>query len=384
MSADAPCAASGADVARGPPAQAAGSGAHEARPHWVVRLNWRNRTWSFALAFGVLGTYLGTRHAGGVEWALLALQFLAYPHLAYWRARRSASTLRAEMQNLLLDAVLLGMWVAYWGFPLWIGFMLAIGACLNLMIFRGLPGLRAALLAFAAGSAAMLLFAGPRFHPDTGLLTAFLCMALLSAYLLMFAHAAYGRGVSLRESRERMGEQLEQITSLQGKLREQALRDPLTGLYNRRHFDQVLAQALADCRARGRPLSLAMIDIDHFKQINDRYGHPGGDEMLLALAQALGRHARGSDTTCRFGGEEFLWMMPATSPDEALRLVDAMRAEFAATDVAAGSDTMRARLSCGVAGVPAHGNDAVQLLQATDKALYAAKQQGRDRVVSAG
>ena len=132
----------------------------EAQEHWVVQLNRRNRTAFFALLIPVLGTHLAFIHAGLLEWILLALQFLLYPQLVYWRARRSADPLRAEMQNLLVDDVLLGIWGASWGFALWITFILFIGICLNLMIFQGRRGLSKVILAMLAGVLVVGLVSG--------------------------------------------------------------------------------------------------------------------------------------------------------------------------------------------------------------------------------
>ena len=356
----------------------------EAREHWVVRLNWRNRSAFFALMFPILGTHLAFIQAGLQEWILLALQFLLYPQLVYWRARRSADPLRAEMQNLLVDDVLLGIWAANWGFPLWISFILFVSVCLNLMIFQGRRGLSKVILAMLAGVLVVALIGGLRFRPDTSLLTTGLCMLALALYLFMFANDAYTRGVALRQSRKQLGTRFEEITSLQAQLQEQASRDPLTGLFNRRHLDNLLAQELAECRQTGAELTLVMIDIDRFKAVNDNFGHLAGDKMIRAVAALLLRHAREADLACRFGGEEFLLILPRTPLAVALRRSEALRKEFAAMRVAFEGRDMRTTLSFGIAGFPDHGSEPTPLLQMADKALYAAKLQGRNCIVNAG
>lgn len=356
----------------------------EVPEHWVVQLNRRNRTAFFALLFPVLGTHLVFIQAGLLEWVLLALQFLAYPQLVYWRARRSADPLRAEMQNLLVDDVLLGMWMAGWGFPLWISFILFIGICLNLMIFQGRRGLSKVILTMLAGVLAVALVGGLRFRPDTSLLTTSLCMLALTLYLFMFANDAYTRGLALRQSRKQLGIRVEEITSLQVRLQEQASRDPLTGLFNRRHLDNLLAQELAECRQTGTELTLVMIDIDRFKAVNDNFGHLAGDEILRALADLLLRNAREGDLACRFGGEEFLLMMPRTPVSVALRRSEVLRKEFEAMRVSFEGHDMQTTLSFGIAGFPDHGSEATTLLQMADKALYAAKLRGRNCIVDAG
>ncbi|MFT3755431.1 MAG: diguanylate cyclase [Pseudoxanthomonas sp.] len=353
--------------------------------HWVVRLNWRNRTVAFALLFPALAIHLSELHAKPVTWVLTALQFLVYPQLIYWRARRAADPLRAEMQNLLIDAVLMGAWVAAWGFPLWISFALAVSVCLNLMIFEGMPGAGRAMLSMAVGATLSMIGLGLHFHPDTSLTAALICIITLSLYLLVFAYAGYERGVALRESRQQLNEQLEQITALQAQLRELADRDPLTGLFNRRRFNQDLQDALDNQRRQGGGLALVMIDIDHFKRINDEHGHPAGDRVLKLLADVLTSSVRSSDLICRYGGEEFLLALPDTTPRQAAKLAERLRAQLESMHVNIETCELRVTLSMGIAGFPVDGDTRAMLLQAADNALYAAKQGGRNRVMlSAG
>ena len=316
-------------------------------------------------------------------WVLQVLQFAVYPLLLYQRAVRAPDPLRAELQNLLLDGVLLGAWMAVWGLPLWISFMLAISVCLNVVIYMGMPGLMRGVVALAAGVAAVRLVAGIDFRPDTGLLVSLLCMALLTFYLLLFAQAAYQRGLSLRESRKVLGERLEQITQLQARLQEQALRDPLTGLYNRRHMDQVLDRELAACAASGEPLALVLLDIDHFKQVNDTWGHLAGDDLLRALAAQLREVVDGRAMACRLGGDELMLMLPGTSSAGAMAMAERLRRRFEQVPASTGAGPMAASLSLGIAMFPDHGQSARELLHCADQALYQAKLHGRNRTMLA-
>ncbi|WP_202839557.1 diguanylate cyclase [Luteimonas saliphila] len=350
--------------------------------HWVATLNRRYRSLFFALAFVVLATHLAYLQAGPVMWTLLVLQLLAYPQLAYWRAARAHDSLRAEMQNLLIDGVLLGAWIAVWGMPLWISFVLFVGVCVNVVIFMGMPGLWKGMAAVGSGMAAVALVQGLSFRPHTELHTSLLCIALLTSYLLFFANDAYRRGVSLRESRRQLGEQLAEITKLQTQLQEQAQRDPLTGLHNRRFLDEALERELAACNAAGMPLTLVLIDIDHFKRINDTYGHPAGDEMIRRLADLLRERVRDDGLiACRYGGEEFLLMLPGTALAEAEALAEDLRATFESMRVEVDERSMRTTLSIGVAGFPEHGTRVQKLVLRADHALYAAKLRGRNQVV---
>ena len=365
-------------------AGAAGGGVvAEAGTHWVVRLNGRNRALFFLAMLGVLALHQWQLQVGPTMWVLQVLQFAVYPLLLYQRAVRAPDPLRAELQNLLLDGVLLGAWMAVWGLPLWISFMLAISVCLNVVIYMGMPGLMRGVVALAAGVAAVRLVAGIDFRPDTGLLVSLLCMALLTFYLLLFAQAAYQRGLSLRESRKVLGERLEQITQLQARLQEQALRDPLTGLYNRRHMDQVLDRELAACAASGEPLALVLLDIDHFKQVNDTWGHLAGDDLLRALAAQLREVVDGRAMACRLGGDELMLMLPGTSSAGAMAMAERLRRRFEQVPASTGAGPMAASLSLGIAMFPDNGQSARELLHCADQALYQAKLHGRNRTMLA-
>ncbi len=157
--------------------------------------------------------------------------------------------------------------------------------------------------------------------------------------------------------------------------------DELTGLYNRRALAQALDQELARARRFGNPLSLMLVDVDHFKGINDGHGHAMGDEVLRRLAAALGRRARSIDVLGRWGGEEFIVVMPQTTLDGALVLAEAARRCVAALQIP-GLDR-RLTISCGVASLDDSLDDAAALTAAADQALYEAKRSGRNRVMAA-
>ena len=350
--------------------------------HWVVRLNGRNRALFFLAVLVVLALHQPQMQAGVVMWALLVLQFAVYPALVYWRAVRAPDPLRAELQALLIDGVLLGGWMAVWGLPLWISFMLAIAVCLNVVIYMGLSGLRRGLAALVAGVAGVGLVAGIDFRPDTELVVSVLCIGLLTLYLLFFAQAAYLRGVSLRQSRKALGQQLEQITQLQARLQEQVLRDPLTGLYNRRHADTVLAHELDACRATSEPLVVVLLDIDHFKRINDEYGHTAGDAVLRQLAAILKSASRAEDMVFRYGGEEFSAILTNANLKIALQIGERIRALIEKADFVWEKQHIPVTISIGAAVATGTETDSQELIQAADAALYEAKERGRNRVVA--
>ncbi len=187
---------------------------------------------------------------------------------------------------------------------------------------------------------------------------------------------------ALRESNRRLQEQLQEIERLQAALREQAIRDSLTGLYNRRYLDETLDREVARARREGNPLSLVMMDIDHFKDVNDTYGHQVGDEVLRVLAATLLADIRAEDVACRYGGEEFLILLPNMPLVAALERAESWRAEVAALQIRHGGFQLQFTVSLGVASYPEHGKTPDDLTRGADQALYRAKAEGRNRVVA--
>jgi diguanylate cyclase (GGDEF)-like protein len=170
---------------------------------------------------------------------------------------------------------------------------------------------------------------------------------------------------------------------LRESLRRQSVLDPLTGLFNRRHFDAALKRELARARRKNVPVSLVLVDIDHFKRVNDDYGHAIGDAVLRTIAQQLRLGIREGDIACRYGGEEMVLLLPECSAADASRRAEVIRLALAAiTPNPEGEGPERVTASFGVAAYPMHAQDAEALFWAADKALYRAKQYGRNRVVA--
>ena len=177
-------------------------------------------------------------------------------------------------------------------------------------------------------------------------------------------------------------ERLRTISSLHEQLREQALCDPLTGLYNRRYLDELFGRELARSRRENAPLALALIDLDHFKRLNDEYGHLDGDDVLRSVAQYLLVNLRSSDTVFRIGGEEFLLILPGADAREATKRLEAICQGLAQKPIETRSGLRHVTLSAGLALWPEQGRALDELLQAADAALYEAKRRGRNRVCS--
>lgn len=171
---------------------------------------------------------------------------------------------------------------------------------------------------------------------------------------------------------------------LQEDLRHQSIRDPLTGLYNRRYLEESLSREVARCQRRQLPLVVMMLDLDAFKSFNDRNGHPGGDALLSAVGRLLQSHCRPEDIACRFGGEEFTLILPEADAEIGRQRALAILAATAQMLVTHhGVSLGRITTSIGLSFLPEHGSTATELLEAADKALYKAKSEGRNRVISA-
>jgi diguanylate cyclase (GGDEF)-like protein len=187
--------------------------------------------------------------------------------------------------------------------------------------------------------------------------------------------------VTLREANRSMLQQVKEITALQDQLKEQALRDPVTGLYNRRFLNESLPREIARAEREGIELGVVMMDLDHFKRINDAFGHINGDLALVALGKLMSERTRSSDIACRFGGEEFCLIMPGASLNTVVERAEELRAAFEQVEIETERGSFRVTISLGAAIFPVHGHDRDTLLSRADEALYRAKQAGRNCVM---
>ena len=171
---------------------------------------------------------------------------------------------------------------------------------------------------------------------------------------------------------------------LRDTLRQQSIRDPLTGLFNRRYLEETLAIEIERAKRNNGPFSIIMLDLDHFKRFNDTHGHEAGDAVLQVLGSFLQRQVRGGDIACRYGGEEFTLILPGASlevgQERAEQLCEGIRT--LQVDLK-GQSLGRLTLSAGIATYPNHGESGERVLQAADVALYHAKRAGRDRAIVA-
>ncbi|MBM4427557.1 MAG: PAS domain S-box protein [Chloroflexi bacterium] len=184
----------------------------------------------------------------------------------------------------------------------------------------------------------------------------------------------------LRTNNETLKTQFNEINTLKETLQEQAIRDPLTRLHNRRYLDETLAHEMARAKRENYPISIMLIDIDRFKNFNDTYGHSTGDEVLRSLSRLLVESIRQGDIACRYGGEEFLIVMVGPHETDVERRAEKIRHDFNELRIRFENQELSATVSIGVSYYPRHSTDIQQVIKNADAAMYQAKQKGRNRV----
>jgi diguanylate cyclase (GGDEF)-like protein/PAS domain S-box-containing protein len=184
----------------------------------------------------------------------------------------------------------------------------------------------------------------------------------------------------LTDMNEILWGKIEEVESLRAQLQEQAIRDPLTGLFNRRFFSEALEKEFSKAARENSSLSIILLDVDHFKKFNDTYGHKCGDFVLQSLAKFLDDNVRKGDIICRFGGEEFVVLMPNADADSAQERAELLRKQFEKTLFEYDDKTLKCTFSAGVASFPTHASQSELLLSRADQALYHSKANGRNCV----
>ena len=300
----------------------------------------------------------------GVVWMLLAGNSLLWPHLAYQLARNSLDPAGAERRNLLIDSACGGVWIAVMQLNLLTSTVLLTMLSIDKvaaggwrLLFRSWIGL---LVAFAITWTLL----GFPLRPAVDTWNVLASIPFLVSYPLALSLLTWRLGQQVvRQNRE-----LQAFTRIDG----------LTGLPNRLQWEQAAAQELRRHRRNGRPSTLMMIDIDHFKPINDRHGHLVGDEVLKGFAQELRQCLREVDTAGRYGGDEFAVVMPDTGPEGAAqaarRLLQHLRRRAGEPET-----SVPYTVSIGYALARSEMADTAAWIAAADAALYRAKDAGRDR-----
>ncbi|MBJ6799142.1 diguanylate cyclase [Geomonas propionica] len=230
-------------------------------------------------------------------------------------------------------------------------------------------------------------------HVEMDSVTAHLCIPLAAHHeTLGTLHLSFARNgdpefvEKIRLKSAAFAEQVAlAVRSLQMReqLRELSIRDPLTSLLNRRHMEESLLREISRASRTKQPLSVVMLDVDHFKNFNDAFGHEAGDHVLKEVGQLLQKNVRDSDIACRFGGEEFTLILPEADCDIALEICNRIRNSVKELQVVVGRQHVgHVTISAGISVFPSDGDTIQQLLAIADEALYEAKEKGRDRVIA--
>src|SRR5271167_4725889 len=342
--------------------------AHHIRDLRFVRRIHRLRTLGLGLGALCVGSVLRLHDATVGWWVLLLANGFVWPHVASMLALRSGNPRRAEFRNLMVDSTLGGMWIAVMQFNLLPSALLAAMLSVDKVSVGGLSLLLRTLALLAA---ACVLTAGLLGFPvdlATPMPVIIACIPLLVLYPLAISAVNYSMARKLAKQNRRL--------DALGRI------DGLTGLANRRQGFTRAEQELARNHRTGRPAVLFILDIDRFKDINDRYGHPAGDEVLCAVAETLRECCRTVDVAARYGGDEFLLVFPDTQLRGAETAARRIRRHLASQTFDDAPD-LRCTVSLGAAEASNDTLDVDAWIQQADAALYRAKAEGRDRFVGA-
>jgi diguanylate cyclase len=302
-------------------------------------------------------------------WGGMLFNGLLWPHLAYQWARRSKAPYHAEHRNLLVDAFLGGFWVAAMQFnPLPSATTISMMAMNNVAI-GGLRFLLAGSVAQIMGVGVGFLMFRLAFIPETSQLQLYACLPLMCLYPLALGWLCFRQAHAL-------GRQKRELLAL-------SRTDSLTGLLNHGAWKDQLEVEFQRCQRQQQGGAIALIDIDHFKAINDTYGHVAGDIVLRQLSKVLKQNLRATDIAGRYGGDEFCVILPDLPLASAAAAMDALRARFATLGYEQ-SPALTVSLSIGLAAFSLAHTDATLWLNDADQALYAAKTTGRNRVICCG
>jgi diguanylate cyclase len=322
------------------------------------------RTLGLALGFLCVAAVLLEQAAPMWLLALLVVNGFVWPHVAYLIASRSRDPYRAEIRNLLADSALGGAWIAAMHFAVLPSVLLFAMLAMDKISVGGWRLFGRAVALQAAVCAVVGVLGGFAFDPHTSLTVIVACMPMLVAYPIAV-------GVVTHRLSRRVREQNRQLGAI-------SRTDGLTGLLNRTHWERAVSAELKRHRRHGTPAALMMLDIDHFKAINDRYGHLTGDEVIQNTATLLHAALREQDVPGRYGGDEFGIVLPDTDLPGAIAIAERVRAHVAGATMQT-THGVRCGVSIGVAVAGGTGDEVRAWIERADRALYRAKLAGRNR-----
>ncbi len=326
------------------------------------------RTIGLGIGFFAVAAALYPSHPPLWMWIAMIAHGYGWPHLAYLLAKRSRHPYAAERRNMIYDSLGGGFWAGAMGIsPLPTVTVLSMMA-MNNIATGGFRLFVLGSLAQIAGALVAYTIFLPALFPHVTQLQVFACLPMLVIYPMAIGLVCYQVAVQLSRSKKA----LEKLSTT----------DSLTGLMNHGAWKDRLALEFDKCQTLNRQHSVALIDIDHFKTINDTYGHITGDNVLKQLSNALSASLRQTDLAGRYGGDEFCVILPDTTLTQAIEILERLRRTVHDHAHSALPD-FTLSLSIGVAAYGAHQTDAGMWLHEADMALYAAKSAGRNRVTPA-
>ena len=330
-----------------------------------VRRMYLPRTIGLALGGVAIAGVLVTNGAHPLLWLALVASAIGWPHLALWLGQRSRNPYRTELRSLMADSALGGAWVALMQFNLLPSVVILIMLSMDKMAIGGLRFLGRCSVALGLACLAASAATGFPVQLYTSMVQIIGCLPLLIAYPMVVGVTTYRLARRLREQNQ--------------LLSEISRTDGLSGLLNRRYWEEAVAAEFQRCQRHARAATLLMLDIDHFKAINDRYGHPVGDEVIRKVADILRASLRDEDVPGRYGGEELGILLPDTDAAGAEVLAERVRKRIEAA--ALSGHGLRATVSIGIAGLDPQDMEYSVWISHADRALYAAKERGRNRSV---
>jgi diguanylate cyclase len=332
----------------------------------LARRLYTSRTLGLALGLLCVSAAMYPLDPAPWVWGLMLFNGVLWPHVAYQWARRAKVPFHAEHRNILVDAFLGGFWVAAMQFnPLPSVATLSMMAMNNVAI-GGMRFLLVGTVAQILGMGVGWLAFTPAFIPPTTPLQMFACMPLLILYPMALGWICFRQATTL-------GLQKRELLAL-------SRTDSLTGLLNHGAWKDQLEVEFQRCQRLQQGGAIALIDIDHFKAINDTYGHVAGDIVLRQLSKMLKQNLRVADVAGRYGGDEFCVILPDMPLNSAAATMEALRDRFATLGYEQ-NPALKVSLSIGLAAFSTAHTDATLWLNDADQALYEVKTTGRNRVI---
>jgi diguanylate cyclase len=330
---------------------------------------YRLRIAGLGLGFFCVASVFAQQHRGLSLWALLVFHGFFWPHVARRAALAWAVPSRGERVNLMVDALLGGFWVVAMQFNVLPSVLILAMLSMDNIAAGGIRLFARGMVAHVLGLLVGLVTLGFVFAPTSQMPVILGCLPFLLVYPLALGLTSYRLSLELAQRTR----ELERLSRTDG----------LTRLWNRRHWEGLLADEFERCRANRYASCLLLIDLDHFKRINDTMGHPAGDAVLQAFADLLRRHFRAGDSIGRYGGEEFGVVLPGATLREAHAVAKALvqRVREKCKDASA---ECPCTISVGIAQLTDDISDYHTWLLEADRSLYQAKATGRDRIVVGG